>query len=77
MPYSIVKNTGFDPLCPLPYTGPFVPSGVKGRKVVELGGFGLRRRLDMFFGSLSCPRRGTAILGLCWFPNAGLLIRLG
>ncbi|CRL24384.1 unnamed protein product [Penicillium camemberti] len=25
----------------LPYTGPFAPSGVNGRKVVEPGGFGL------------------------------------
>lgn len=25
----------------LPYTGPFMPSGVNGRKVVEPGGFGL------------------------------------
>lgn len=36
-----------------------------------------RRRLITFFAMLSCPRHGTAILGLCWFPNAGLLIRLG
>lgn len=35
------------------------------------------RRLITFFALLSCPRHGTAILGLCWFPNAGLLIRLG
>lgn len=37
----------------------------------------VHRRLITFFAMLSCPRHGTAILGLCWFPNAGLLIRLG
>ena len=77
MLYSIVRNTGVDPLFPTPSYWTWRVFGHDREEGCGAWRPWASRRLIMFFTLLSCPRRGTAMLGLCWFSHVGLLIRLG